>query len=390
MRPEPSEQSRNQARDVQGSLFDSGFHGTRLPRRPAPGDRRDKGASEEPSRSFVHSSAQPLLDFDRPPDPQPAKAEPPPAPPEKAPHQVVAPAPPPANQATGEVAKAKDILEAVRVLKRIELESRAPDQDERQALERFGGFGAVALRLFPDPATGQYKSASWYELGRELTGLLTTAEYESARRTVFNAFYTSPTVVSAMFGALERLGVPGNATVLEPGCGAGNFLRAPEAKHYRFIGVELDSLSGRIARALFPEHDIRIESFRDTKLPEGSIDAVIGNPPFADVKLEHHGKRFSLHDFFIAKSLDALRPGGILAAVTSHFTLDKQNAAVREHIATLADFLGAIRLPSDAFAREGTKVVTDIVFFRRRGEREPERHAEHEWLQVSPLFVNGM
>ena len=111
-----------------------------------------------------------------------------------------------------------------------------------------------------------------------------------------------------MFEALRRLGVPEDATVLEPGCGSGNFLElAPEGMH--FIGVELDSLSGRIARALFPGHDIRIENFRDTRLPEGGVDAVIGNPPFADVKLEHRGTRFSLHDFFFAKSLDALRPG---------------------------------------------------------------------------------
>src|SRR5437016_10910555 len=136
----------------------------------------------------------------------------------------------------------------------------------------------------------------------------------------------------------------------------------------RFIGVELDSISGRIAKALHPHADIRIENFRDTRLPEDRIDAVIGNVPFADLKLDHHGQRFSLHDYFFAKSIDALKPGGVLALVPSPFTLDKQNAAIREYLAARSDFLGAIRLPSDAFKREGTSVVTDIVFLRKRSE----------------------
>ena len=130
------------------------------------------------------------------------------------------------------------------------------------------------------------------------------------------------------------------------------------------------AISGRIARALHPDADIRIESFRDTKLPDGSIDAVIGNPPFADVQLDYRGQKLPLHDFFFAKSLDALKPGGVLALVTSHYTLDKQNAATREYLADQADFLGAIRLPSDAFKREGTAVVTDIVFLRKRAHGE--------------------
>ena len=170
--------------------------------------------------------------------------------------------------------------------------------------------------------TGTYKDPAWQALGETLRMLLSPEEYESAKRTTFNAFYTSPTVIRAMHEALSRLGVPREATVLEPGCGTGNFMAlAPQGM--RFIGVELDSLSGRIARTLHPAHDIRIENFRDTLLPEGSIDAVIGNVPFADVKLEHRGLRLSLHDFFFAKSIDALKPGGVLALVTSHFTLDK-------------------------------------------------------------------
>jgi hypothetical protein len=286
----------------------------------------------------------------------------------------------------GEKAKAHDIIDAIKTLQTIETEQRPPTQEERDALSKFPGFGAVALRLFPDPVTGQYKDDSWKALGEELHGLLTPEEYDSAKRTTFTAFYTSPIVMQAMHDALARLGLPHNATVLEPGCGAGGFMgHAPEGM--RFIGVELDSLSGRIARALYPEHDIRIENFRDTRLPP--IDAVIGNVPFADVKVDYNGKRLSLHDFFLAKSVDALKPGGVMAVVTTHYTLDKQNPAMRERLANRADFLGAIRLPSDAFKREGTSVVTDILFLRKRGPGEEPNHADPAWLETEPLTIEG-
>jgi N12 class adenine-specific DNA methylase len=297
------------------------------------------------------------------------------------------PAPLSIDLAAGEKAKARDILAAIRTLKRIEHEQRPPTPDERQALARFGGFGALALSIFPDPVSGRYKDG-WQATVEELKSLLTPEEYDSAKRTTFNAFYTSPAVIAAMHEALGRLGVPATATVLEPGCGPGRFLSlAPEGM--RFIGVELDSLSGRIARALHPGADIRIENFRDTKLPEGRLDAVIGNPPFADVRLDYRGQKLPLHDFFIAKSLDALKPGGILALVTSHFTLDKQNAAARELLADRADFLGAIRLPSDAFKQEGTRVVTDIVFLKKRAPGEPAQHADPAWLETQPIDIEG-
>jgi N12 class adenine-specific DNA methylase len=288
---------------------------------------------------------------------------------------------------SGEKSKARDIIAAIRTLKRIEEEQRPATPEERQALARFGGFGAVARSLFPDPVTGRYTDG-WQALGEELASLITRDEYDSAKATTFNQFFTSPLVMRAMHAALARLGVPPNALVLEPGCGIGNFMGvAPEVM--RFVGIEKDSISGRIARALHPNADIRIENFRDTRLPESRIDAVIGNPPFADVKIEYGGQRLSLHDFFFAKSLDALKPGGILALVTSHFTLDKQNAGLREYLAGRADFLGAIRLPSDAFKREGTRVVTDIVFLKKHGPGEPARHADPAWLQTQPLDIDG-
>jgi hypothetical protein len=255
-------------------------------------------------------------------------------------------------------------------------------------LLRFSGFGPVALSIFPDPVTGHYKDATWKAFGEELKALLTRDEYASAKRTTFNAFYTSPTVIQAMHGAITRLGVPASAAVLEPGCGIGNFMTyAPN--EMRFIGVEMDIVSGRIAKVLHPNQDVRIENFRDTKLHEGSLDAVLGNVPFADLKLEYRGQKFSLHDFFFAKAIDALCPGGILALVTSRFTLDKQNGAIREYLAARADFVGAIRLPSDAFKLEGTQVVTDIIFLRKRKADEPPCHVGPDWMTVDSVSVEG-
>ena len=325
-------------------------------------------------------ATQLLLQLDAPP-PRPE----PPALPQPRPPTAGSGAASPGQIAGGEKAKARDILAAIRTLKAVEQERRAANDEERQVLARFGGFGPVALSIFPDPVTGRYKDG-WQATGEELRSLLTDQEYASAKRTTFNAFYTSSTVIRSMFQALQRLGVPDNALVLEPGCGPGRFpLLAPGAM--RFLGVELDGISGRIARVLHPQADIRIENFRDTQLPP--LDAVIGNVPFADLKLDHRGQSYSLHDYFFAKSVDALKPGGVLALVTSHWTLDKQNAAIREYLAGQADFLGAIRLPSDAFKREGTAVVTDIVFLRKRAPGEPARHADPDWLGVAPLTVDG-
>jgi hypothetical protein len=298
------------------------------------------------------------------------------------------PAATPATMASGQMSKARDILAAIRALKAIEQESRPATPEEKQALGKFSGFGPVALSIFPDPVTGKYKDERWQAVGQELQSLLTPEEYDSAKRTTFNAFYTSPTVIAGIHDAIHRLGIHDGATILEPGCGIGNFMRW-SGERKRFIGVEMDSISGRIARAIHPQHDIRIENFRDTKLPEGRIDAVVGNVPFADVKLDYQGQKYSLHDFFFAKSIDALKPGGVLALVTSHYTLDKQNAAIREYLADKADFVGAIRLPSDAFKREGTAVVTDIIFLRKRAPGEPARHVDPDWLGIAPLAIDG-
>ncbi|WP_238602664.1 DEAD/DEAH box helicase family protein [Fimbriiglobus ruber] len=284
--------------------------------------------------------------------------------------------------AAGPMGKAKDLLAAIKTLKKLERLRCIPDDGEREVLSRFCGFGPVALHIFPDPVTGKYKDG-WEQIGEELRGLLTPEEYASVKRTTFSQFFTSPVVMAAMHEGLARLGVAPGATVLEPGAGIGRFMNQGD---YAYIGVELDSITGRIARLLHPKADIRIESIQDTRLPQ--IDAVIGNVPFADVKLEHNGQKFSLHDYCFAKSVDSLKPDGVLTLVTSHYTLDKINGAVREYLAERADFLGAIRLPSDAFKKEGTSVVTDIVFMRKRALDEPPRHVD-EWLKAEPTEIEG-
>ena len=296
---------------------------------------------------------------------------------------------PPPEVSRGDKTKARDILAAIRTLQALDEARRPATPEERQVLMRFPGFGPVALGIFPDPVTGNYPDASWQQLGGELQALLTPEDYASAKRTTFTAFYTSSLVICAMHEALKRLGVPQDVTVLEPGCGIGNFIALAPAG-MRFIGVELDNLSGRIARALHPAHDIRIENFRDTRLPEDRIDAVIGNVPFADLKLEYAGSRLSLHNFFLAKSLDVLKPGGVLVLVTSHYTLDKQDAGLREQLARQADFLGAIRLPSTAFAKEGTRVVTDILCLRKRAAGADVNHTDPEWLETEPLAIEDI
>jgi N12 class adenine-specific DNA methylase len=300
-----------------------------------------------------------------------------------APDEVVQTAAPDPAISSSEKAKARDIIAALRVVNAVEREARRATADEQAALARFPGFGAVALSLFPDPLRGTYKDDGWRELGEELGRLLSPEEYASARRTTFTAFYTAPVVMEAIYAALKRLGVPDGAQVLEPGCGSGNFLaHAPAAM--RLLGVEQDAVSARIARARFPGQTVRTEDFTASRLTP-DFDAVVGNVPFADIRHEYQGQKLALHDYFLAKSADALKPGGVLACVTSHYTLDKQNAAARELLAEMCDFVGAVRLPSDAFKREGTAVVTDILILRRRAPGEPAAHADPDWLGVAPL-----
>lgn len=217
----------------------------------------------------------------------------------------------------------------------------------------------------------------WGKEYTELKELLTPAEYESARSTVLNAHYTSPIVIKAMYEAVKRMDfTPGN--ILEPSCGIGNFfgLVPEEFEKSNLYGVELDSLTGRIAKQLYQKAEITVGGFETTEHPNDFFDLAVGNVPFGEYKV--HDKQYDkqnllIHDYFLTKTLDKVRPGGVVAFITSKGTMDKANGKVREALAQKADLLGAVRLPNNAFkANAGTDVTADILFFQKRGSA-PEK-----------------
>lgn len=239
------------------------------------------------------------------------------------------------------LSQAQNILACIAILKTHQQDVHPLAPKERNTLMQFCGFGKIALHLFPDPVTGTYKEPRWQTLGEYLVTLLTPEEYSSARRSVFTAFYTAPCVIECLYAALKQLGVPDNAIVLEPGCGTGHFLsKAPPAM--RFVGIECDLISGLIAQKLYPQYDIHIEDFRQSVLGIDQFDAVLANPPFADLSTTYWGQQLALHELFLAKALDALKPGGIVTMVMTHYLLDKTNVAFREQLAQRATFVGEI------------------------------------------------
>ena len=257
-------------------------------------------------------------------------------------------------------------LAAVRLLKSLEAADRPATAEEQQVLSQYVGWGGMASAFSPNNRR--------YE---ELKNLLTADEYKAARASVLNAHYTSPVIIKAMYTALGQMGFEGGK-VLEPSMGVGNFFgMLPESmKGSQLTGVELDSISGRIARKLYPNADIKITGYENTKFSDNSFDLAVGNVPFGDYSL--HDKRYDkehllIHDYFLVKSLDKVHPGGIVAFVTSKGTLDKANPAARRLMAERADLLGAIRLPNTAFkANAGASVTTDILFLQKR-DTPPEQ-----------------
>lgn len=219
--------------------------------------------------------------------------------------------------------------------------------------------------------------------------MLTEREWAQARLTTINAHYTSPAVVAEVWRGLERLGF-GGGRVLEPGCGSGTFIGLAPAEA-RMTGVELDETTASIAAALYPNAQVQAESFADTRIREGEYDAAVGNVPFADVRLHdplHNASNHSMHNHFIIKSLQAVRPGGMVAVLTSSWTLDASNPSARQEMNALGDLVGAVRLPSGAFRRSaGTEAVTDLLIFRRRETGEPR--ADFTWETVSARVVDG-
>ena len=276
----------------------------------------------------------------------------------------------------GPKAKFRMNMEAINTLQGIELEGRSATRSEQEVLSRYVGWGGLPDAFDPD-------KPEWADEYLELKAALTPAEYEAARASVLNAHYTSPTVIKAIYKAVGNMGfTAGN--ILEPSCGVGNFFGLlPEAMAAsRLYGVELDSITGRIARQLYPQANITVAGFETTDRRD-FYDLAVGNVPFGDYPVndwaynKHH---FSIHNYFAAKMMDQVRPGGIVAFVTSRYTMDAKGEDARKYLAERADLLGAIRLPNNAFrANAGTDVVTDILFFQKRDTPQVEMP---DWVHV--------
>ena len=279
--------------------------------------------------------------------------------------------------AGGPKAKYKANMEAIHLLQTLEKEERLATPEEQEILSRYVGWGGI-------PQAFEENNSSWADEYLELKNTLSPEEYSAARASTLNAFYTSPTVIRSMYETLENMGLK-QGNILEPSCGVGNFMGLiPESmSKANMYGVELDPVSGRIAKQLYQKNKIAVQGFEETSYPDSFFDCVIGNVPFgayqvSDRRYDRH--HFMIHDYFIAKSLDLIRPGGVIAVVTSSGTMDKQNPAVRQYIANRAELLGAIRLPNNAFQRNAnTSVVSDILFFQKRDRASIE---EPEWLNL--------
>ena len=279
--------------------------------------------------------------------------------------------------AGGPKAKYKANMEAIHLLQTLEKEERLATLEEQEILSRYVGWGGI-------PQAFEENNSSWANEYLELKNTLSPEEYSAARASTLNAFYTSPTVIRSMYETLENMGLK-QGNILEPSCGVGNFMGLiPESmSKANMYGVELDPVSGRIAKQLYQKNKIAVQGFEETSYPDSFFDCVIGNVPFgayqvSDRRYDRH--HFMIHDYFIAKSLDLIRPGGVMAVVTSSGTMDKQNPAVRQYIANRAELLGAIRLPNNAFQRNAnTSVVSDILFFQKRDRASIE---EPEWLNL--------
>ena len=264
----------------------------------------------------------------------------------------------------GPKARYRNNIAAIRLLKTLEEEDRLANVEEQKILSKYVGWGGLQEAFDP-------QSAGWAREYHELKDLLTEDEYESARESTLTAFYTPPTVTEAIYTALSNFGFR-RGNILDPCCGTGNFFgMLPEhMKDSKLYGVELDSISGRISRQLYQKANILIEGYEKTSLPDSFYDAAVGNVPFGSYKLSdrrYDKENFLIHDYFFAKTLDKVRPGGIVAFITSKGTMDKANDSVRKYIAQRADLLGAIRLPNNTFKENaGTEAVADILFLQKR------------------------
>lgn len=263
----------------------------------------------------------------------------------------------------GAKTKFKNNLLAIQTLKQIESEDRTATPEEQEILSKYVGWGGLAQAF-------DSENEQWSKEFAQLSDTLTPKEYEDARKSVLDSFFTSPAIIDGIYEALDKFGFNGG-NLLEPSCGVGNFLgKIPSemAEHTNIYGVEIDSISGRIAKQLYPDADIQITGFENTNFQNGSFDVAVGNVPFGDLNFpdKQYGTT-KLHDFFFAQTLDKVKEGGIVAFVTSKGTLDKKDESFRRQLAEKADLVGAVRLPNTAFkANAGTEVTSDILFLQKR------------------------
>jgi hypothetical protein len=277
----------------------------------------------------------------------------------------------------GAKTKYRNNIAAIKTLHALELEKRNATPEEQETLSRYIGWGGLPQAFDAD-------NKQWESEYIELNSLLAHEEYESARDSTLNAHFTSPTVVKAMWETAERLGFR-SGNILEPSCGVGNFfgLLPDSMRRSKLYGVELDSVTARIAQQLYPNADIQQTGFENTDFSDGLIDLAIGNVPFgnygvADKRYDKHN--LSIHNYFFVKSLDKVRPGGVIAFVTSKYTMDEKSPKVRKYIAERAELLGAVRLPNDAFLRNaGTETTTDIIFLKKR---DRPLDVEPDWVHL--------
>lgn len=279
----------------------------------------------------------------------------------------------------GAKSRFKGNMDAIRLMKRLYFENRDATAEERKVLAKYVGWGGLAQAF--DETNKQ-----WSKEYAELKDVLTVEQYEKAKGSVLNAHYTSKEVIGGIYAALKRFGVKGNNRILEPAMGTGNFFGyMPQAiaDGANLYGVELDEVTGKIASKLYPQAKVQIKGFEETSFPQDYFDVVVGNVPFGGYSVydsEYSRQKFMIHDYFIAKSIDRVKPNGIVAVVTSKGTLDKLNPVARKYMAERAELLGAIRLPNNAFKQTAnTEAVTDILFFQKRAEKLSET-SNIEWL----------
>ncbi len=273
--------------------------------------------------------------------------------------------------------KFRNNMAAIRLLHDLQIENRLATPEEQKALAKYVGWGGLSMAF-------DEKNAAWANEYKELKAELSDEEYRAAMESTLTAFYTPPVVIKAMYEALDRLGFS-QGNILEPSCGTGNFLGLlPDSmEKSKLHGIEIDPISGRIAKQLYQKASIAIEGFEDTKLPDSHFDVVLGNIPFGEFKVNdsrYNAQKFLIHDYFIAKALDKVRAGGVVMFITSKGTMDKASPEVRKYIAQRAELLGAVRLPDNTFrANAGTEVTSDILILQKR---DSVIDIEPEWVHL--------